>query len=150
MKTLDGKVTANTNNIAKNASEIASIKSDYVKYESATKSIYRDEFGIYSGTKGGTVGGKTGFQISGDTIQVYDNLNVSSPKRSTLESGYVEVSETGVVVGQGSVSNTMRMTSTGFLFNSVYVAMPAVTERTTLLVASDFTAISTDTIDSWF
>ena len=150
VKTLDGKVTANTNNIAKNASEIASIKSDYVKYESATKSIYRDEFGIYSGTKGGTVGGKTGFQISGDTIQVYDNLNVSSPKRSTLESGYVEVSETGVVVGQGSVSNTMRMTSTGFLFNSVYVAMPAVTERTTLLVASDFTAISTDTIDSWF
>lgn len=148
--TLQGTVNANKSNIAKNASEIASIKSDYVKYESATKSIYRDGFGIYSGTKGGTVGGKTGFQISGDTIQVYDNLNVSSPKRSTLESGYVEVSETGVVVGQGSVSNTMRMTSTGFLFNSVYVAMPAVTERTTLLVASDFTAISTDTIDGWF
>ena len=148
--TLQGTVNTNTANISKNASAITSIKSDYVKYESATKSIYRDGFGIYSGTKGGITGGKTGFQISGDTIQVYDNLNVSSPKRSTLESGYVEVSETGVVVGQGSVSNTMRMTSTGFLFNSVAIAMPAVTTATTLLVASDFTAISNDTIDSWF
>lgn len=147
--TLQGKVDTNTNKISAHTSEIASIKSDYVKYESATKSIYRDGFGIYSGTKGGITAGNTGFQISGDTIQVYDNLN-ASPKRSTLESGYVEVSETAKAVGQGSVSNTMRMTSTGFLFNSVYVAMPAVTERTTLLVASDFTAISNDTIDSWF
>ena len=148
--TLQGTVNTNKSNISHNASEIASIKSDYVKYESATKSIYRDGFGIYSGTKGGLTGGHNGFQISGDTIQVYDNLNVSSPKRSTLESGYVEVSETGVVAGQGQVSNTMRMTSTGFLFNSVAVSMPAVTQRTTLLVASDFTAISNDTIDSWF
>ena len=148
--TLQGKVNTNVSNIAKNASDISSIKSDYVKYESATKDIYRQEFGIYSGTKGGIAVGKTGFQISGDTIQVYDNLNASSPKRSTLESGYVEVSETGVVVGQGAVSNTMRMTSTGFLFNSVYVAMPAVTAETTLLVASDFTAISNETIDGWF
>lgn len=148
--TLQGKVNTNTSSIAKNASDIASIKSDYVKYESATKDIYRQEFGIYSGTKGSTVAGKTGFQISGDTIQVYNNLNASSPKRSTLESGYVEVSETGVVAGQGSVSHTMRMTSTGFLFNSVYVAMPAVKDPTTLLVASDFTAISNETIDGWF
>lgn len=148
--TLQGKVNTNTSNIAKNASDITSIKSDYVKYESATKDIYRQEFGIYSGTKGSTVAGKTGFQISGDTIQVYNNLNASSPKRSTLESGYVEVSETGVVAGQGSVSHTMRMTSTGFLFNSVYVAMPAVKDPTTLLVASDFTAISNETIDGWF
>lgn len=148
--TLQSTVNSNTNKISTHTSEIASIKSDYVKYESATKSLYRDGFGIYSGTKGEMVGGKTGFQISGDTIQVYDNLNVSSPKRSTMESGYVEVSETGVVVGQGPVSNTMRMTATGFLFNSVAVSMPAVTQRTTLLVASDFTAISNDTIDSWF
>lgn len=148
--TLQGKVDTNTNKISTHTSEIASIKSDYVKYESATKSIYRDGFGIYSGTKGGITAGNNGFQISGDTIQVYDHLNVSSPKRSTMESGYVEVSETGVVVGQGSVSNTMRMTSTGFLFNSVAIAMPAVTTATTLLVASDFTAISNDTIDSWF
>lgn len=148
--TLQGKVNTNTSNIAKNSSDISSIKSDYVKYESATKDIYRQEFGIYSGTKGSTVAGKTGFQISGDTIQVYNNLNASSPKRSTLESGYVEVSETGVVAGQGSVSHTMRMTSTGFLFNSVYVAMPAVKDPTTLLVASDFTAISNETIDGWF
>lgn len=146
---LQGTVNTNTANISKNASAIASIKSDYVKYESATKSIYRDGFGIYSGTKGSTTINQTGFQINGDTIQVYDNLN-ASPKRSTLESGYVEVSETTAVAGQGKVSNTMRMTSTGFLFNSVYVAMPAVTERTTLLVASDFTAISNDMIDSWF
>lgn len=148
--TLQSTVNSNTNKISAHTTEIASIKSDYVKYESATKSLYRDGFGIYSGTKGGLTGGHNGFQISGDTIQVYDNLNVSSPKRSTLESGYVEVSETGVVAGQGSVTNTMRMTSTGFLFNSVAVAMPAVTQRTTLLVASDFTAISNDTIDSWF
>lgn len=148
--TLQGKVNTNASNIAKNASDITSIKSDYVKYESATKDIYRQGFGIYSGTKGSTVAGETGFQISGDTIQVYNNLNASSPKRSTLESGYVEVSETGVVAGQGSVSNTMRMTSTGFLFNSVYVAMPAVKDPTTLLVASDFTAISNETIDGWF
>lgn len=148
--TLQGKVNTNTSNIAKNSSDISSIKSDYVKYESATKDIYRQEFGIYSGTKGSIVAGKTGFQISGDTIQVYNHLNVSSPKRSTLESGYVEVSETGVVAGQGSVSHTMRMTSTGFLFNSVYVAMPAVKDPTTLLVASDFTAISNETIDGWF
>lgn len=148
--TLQGTVNNNTNKISTHTSEIASIKSDYVKYESATKSIYRDGFGIYSGTKGGLTGGHNGFQISGDTIQVYDNLNVSSPKRSTMESGYVEVSETGVVVGQGSVSNTMRMTSTGFLFNRVAIARPAVTTATTLLVASDFTAISNDTIDSWF
>lgn len=148
--TLQGTVNTNTANISKNASAISSIKSDYVKYESATKSIYRDGFGIYSGTKGGTTAGNNGFQISGDTIQVYDNLNVSSPKRSTLESGYVEVSETANVVGQGRVTNTMRMTSTGFLFNSVAVSMPAVTTATTLLVASDFTAISNDTIDSWF
>lgn len=148
--TLQGKVNTNASNITKNASDITSIKSDYVKYESATKDIYRQEFGIYSGTKGSTVAGKTGFQISGDTIQVYNNLNASSPKRSTLESGYVEVSETGVVAGQGSVSNTMRMTSTGFLFNSVSVAMPAVKDPTTLLVASDFTAISNETIDGWF
>lgn len=150
VQTLQGKVDTNTNKISTHTSEIASIKSDYVRYESATKSLYRDGFGIYSGTKGGLVAGNNGFQISGDTIQVYDHLNVSSPKRSTLESGYVEVSETGVVAGQGSVTNTMRMTSTGFLFNSVAVAMPAVTQRTTLLVASDFTAISNDTIDSWF
>ena len=148
--TLQGKVNTNASNITKNASDISSIKSDYVKYESATKDIYRQEFGIYSGTKGSIVAGKTGFQISGDTIQVYNNLNASSPKRSTLESGYVEVSETGVVAGQGSVSHTMRMTSTGFLFNSVYVAMPAVKDPTTLLVASDFTAISNETIDGWF
>lgn len=148
--TLQGKVNTNASNITKNASDITSIKSDYVKYESATKDIYRQGFGIYSGTKGSTVAGKTGFQISGDTIQVYNNLNASSPKRSTLESGYVEVSETGVVAGQGSVSHTMRMTSTGFLFNSVYVAMPAVKAPTTLLVASDFTAISNETIDGWF
>lgn len=148
--TLQDKVDTNTNKISTHTTEIASIKSDYVKYESATKSIYMDGFGIYSGTKGGITAGNNGFQISGDTIQVYDHLNVSSPKRSTLESGYVEVSETGVVVGQGSVSNTMRMTSTGFLFNSVAIAMPAVTTATTLLVASDFTAISNDTIDSWF
>lgn len=148
--TLQGKVDTNTNKISAHTTEIASIKSDYVKYESATKSIYRDGFGIYSGTKGGLVAGNNGFQISGDTIQVYDHLNVSTPKRSTLESGYVEVSETGVVMGQGSVTNTMRMTSTGFLFNNVAVSMPAVTQRTTLLVASDFNAISNDTIDSWF
>lgn len=148
--TLQGTVNNNTNKISAHTTDIASIKSDYVKYESATKSLYRDGFGIYSGTKGSTTINQTGFQISGDTIQVYDNLNVSSPKRSTLESGYVEVSETAKAVGQGSVSNTMRMTSTGFLFNSVYVAMPAVTTATTLLVASDFTAISNDTIDSWF
>lgn len=148
--TLQGTVNNNTSKISAHTTEIASIKSDYVKYESATKSLYRDGFGIYSGTKGSTTINQTGFQISGDTIQVYDNLNVSSPKRSTLESGYVEVSETGVVAGQGPVSNTMRMTSTGFLFNSVAVSMPAVTQRTTLLVASDFTAISNDTIDSWF
>lgn len=147
--TLQGTVNTNTANISKNASAISSIKSDYVKYESATKSLYRDGFGIYSGTKGSTTINQTGFQISGDTIQVYDNLN-ASPKRSTLESGYVEVSETSAVMGQGHVSNTMRMTSTGFLFNSVAVSMPAVTTSTTLLVASDFTAISNDTIDSWF
>lgn len=148
--TLQGTVNTNKSNISKNASAISSIKSDYVKYESATKNIYRQGFGIYSGMKGGTTVGNNGFQISGDTIQVYDHLNVSSPKRSTLESGYVEVSETSVVVGHGPVSNTMRMTSTGFLFNSVAIAMPAVTTATTLLVASDFTAISNDTIDSWF
>lgn len=147
--TLQGTVNNNTNKISTHTSEIASIKSDYVKYESATKSIYRDGFGIYSGTKGSTTINQTGFQISGDTIQVYDNLN-ASPKRSTLESGYVEVSETAKAVGQGSVSNTMRMNSTGFLFNSVAIAMPKVTTATTLLVASDFTAISNDTIDSWF
>lgn len=147
---LDKNVQINASNITANRTEIASIKSDYVKYESATKSIYRDGFGIYSGTKGSTTINQNGFQISGDTIQVYDNLNVSSPKRSTLESGYVEVSETANVVGQGRVTNTMRMTSTGFLFNSVAVSMPAVTTATTLLVASDFTAISNDTIDSWF
>lgn len=146
---LERNVQINASNITANRTEIASIKSDYVKYESATKSLYRDGFGIYSGTKGSTTINQTGFQISGDTIQVYDNLN-ASPKRSTLESGYVEVSETAKAVGQGSVSNTMRMTSTGFLFNSVAVSMPAVTQRTTLLVASDFTAISNDTIDSWF
>lgn len=149
LTTLQGTVNNNTSKISAHTTEIASIKSDYVKYESATKSIYRDGFGIYSGTKGSTTINQTGFQISGDTIQVYDNLN-ASPKRSTLESGYVEVSETAKAVGQGSVSNTMRMTSTGFLFNSVYIAMPAVTTATTLLVASDFTAISNDTIDSWF
>lgn len=149
LTTLQGKVDTNTNKISTHTSEITSIKSDYVKYESATKSIYRDGFGIYSGTKGSTTINQTGFQISGDTIQVYDNLN-ASPKRSTMESGYVEVSETAKAVGQGSVSNTMRMTSTGFLFNSVAIAMPAVTTATTLLVSSDFTAISNDTIDSWF
>ena len=148
--TLQGKVDTNTNKISTHTSEIASIKSDYVKYESATKSIYRDGFGIYSGTKGETAIGKDGFSISGDTIQVYNNLNASSPKRSTLESGYVEVSGTGKVVGLGSVTNTMRMTPNGFLFNNVPVAMPAVKAETTLLVASDFTAISTDTIDGWF
>ena len=146
--TLQGKVTANTNNIAKNASDIASIKSDYVKYESATKDIYRQGFGIYSGTKGGTVLNKKGFGIGNDSFNAYDNTGLG--KQATLKSGYVEVGETTAVAGQGSVSNTMRMTSTGFLFNSVYVAMPAVTERTTLLVASDFTAISNDTIDGWF
>lgn len=146
---LQSTVNSNTNKISAHTTEIASIKSDYVKYESATKDIYRQGFGIYSGTKGWLVADKTGFQISGDTIQVYDNLN-ASPKRSTLESGYVEVSEIAKAVGQGSVSNTMRMTSTGFLFNSVAIAMPAVTTATTLLVASDFTAISNDTIDSWF
>ena len=150
MADLDKNVQINASNITANRTEIDSIKSDYVKYESATKSIYRDGFGIYSGTKGSTTINQNGFQISGDTIQVYDNLNVSSPKRSTLESGYVEVSETANVVGQGRVTNTMRMTSTGFLFNSVAVSMPAVTTATTLLVASDFTAISNDTIDSWF
>lgn len=149
LTTLQGKVDTNTNKISTHTSEITSIKSDYVKYESATKSIYRDGFGIYSGTKGSTTINQTGFQISGDTIQVYDNLN-ASPKRSTMESGYVEVSETAKAVGQGSVSNTMRMTSTGFLFNSVAIAMPAVTTATTILVASDFNAISNDTIDSWF
>ena len=146
---LQGTVNTNTANISKNASAISSIKSDYVKYESATKNIYRQGFGIYSGTKGGLVAGNNGFQISGDTIQVYDNLNASL-KRSTMESGYVEVSETAKAVGQGFVSNTMRMTSTGFLFNSVAIAMPAVTTATTLLVASDFNAISNDAIDSWF
>ena len=150
MADLDKNVQINASNITANRTEIDSIKSDYVKYESATKSIYRDGFGIYSGTKGSTTINQNGFQISGDTIQVYDHLNVSSPKRSTLESGYVEVSETANVVGQGRVTNTMRMTSTGFLFNSVAVSMPAVTTATTLLVASDFTAISNDTIDSWF
>lgn len=146
--TLQGKVTTNTNNIAKNASDITSIKSDYVKYESATKDIYRQGFGIYSGTKDSTVLNKKGFGIGNDSFDAYDNTGLG--KRATLKSGYVEVGETTAVAGQGSVSNTMRMTSTGFLFNSVYVAMPAVTERTTLLVASDFTAISTDTIDGWF
>lgn len=146
--TLQGTVNTNTNKISAHTTDIASIKSDYVKYESATKDIYRQGFGIYSGTKGSTVLNKKGFGIGNDSFVAYDNTGLG--KRATLESGYVEVGETTAVAGQGSVSNTMRMTSTGFLFNSVYVAMPAVTERTTLLVASDFTAISTDTIDGWF
>lgn len=146
--TLQGKVTTNTTNIAKNASDIASIKSDYVKYESATKDIYRQGFGIYSGTKGTTVLNKKGFGIGNDSFNAYDNTGLG--KQATLKSGFVEVGETTAVAGQGAVSNTMRMTSTGFLFNSVYVAMPAVKEDTTLLVASDFTAISNDTIDGWF
>lgn len=146
--TLQGTVNTNTANISKNASAISSIKSDYVKYESATKDIYRQGFGIYSGMKGGITAGKTGFGIGNDSFSAYDNTGFG--KSAYLKSGYVEVSETTAVAGQGHVSNTMRMTSTGFLFNSVYVAMPAVTERTTLLVASDFTAISNDTIDSWF
>lgn len=149
--TLQGKVNTNVSNIAKNASDISSIKSDYVKYESATKDIYRQEFGIYSGTKGSTVVGKTGFQISDDSFSTYDNTGaVGSSKRAILKSGFAEVSETTKVLSQGLVTNTMRMTSTGFLFNSVYVAMPAVTAETTLLVASDFTAISNETIDGWF
>lgn len=146
--TLQGKVDTNTNKISAHTTEIASIKSDYVKYESATKDIYRQEFGIYSGTKGTTVLNKKGFGIGNDSFSAYDNTGFG--KSAYLKSGYVEVSETTAVAGQEHVSNTMRMTSTGFLFNSVYVAMPAVTERTTLLVASDFTAISNDTIDSWF
>lgn len=146
--TLQGKVNTNASNITKNASDIASIKSDYVKYESATKDIYRQEFGIYSGTKGSTVLNKKGFGIGDDTFNAYDNTGLG--KRATLESGYVEVGEATAVAGQGTVTNTMRMTSTGFLFNSVYVAMPAVKDPTTLLVASDFTAISNETIDGWF
>lgn len=146
--TLQGTVNTNKSNISHNASEIASIKSDYVKYENATKDIYRQGFGIYSGTKGSTVLNKKGFGIGNDSFDAYDNTGLG--KRATLKSGYVEVGETTAVAGQGSVSNTMRMTSTGFLFNSVYIAMPAVTERTTLLVASDFSPISTDTIDGWF
>lgn len=146
--TLQGKVNTNASNITKNASDISSIKSDYVKYESATKDIYRQEFGIYSGTKGSTVLNKKGFGIGDDTFNAYDNTGLG--KRATLKSGYVEVGEATAVAGQGTVTNTMRMTSTGFLFNSVYVAMPAVTDRTTLLVASDFTAISNETIDGWF
>lgn len=149
LTTLQGTVNTNKSNISHNASEIASIKSDYVKYENATKDIYRQGFGIYSGTKGSaTVLNKKGFGIGNDSFDAYDNTGLG--KRATLKSGYVEVGETTAVAGQGSVSNTMRMTSTGFLFNSVYVAMPAVTERTTLLVASDFSPISTDTIDGWF
>lgn len=149
--TLQGKVNTNVSNIAKNASDISSIKSDYVKYESATKDIYRQGFGIYSGTKGPTVVGRTGFQISDDSFSTYDNTGaVGSFKRAILKSGFAEVSETTKVLSQGLVTNTMRMTSTGFLFNSVYVAMPAVTAETTLLVASDFTAISNETIDGWF
>lgn len=149
LTTLQGTVNTNKSNISHNASEIASIKSDYVKYESATKDIYRQGFGIYSGTKGSaTVLNKKGFGIGNDSFDAYDNTGLG--KRATLKSGYVEVGETTAVAGQGSVSNTMRMTSTGFLFNSVYIAMPAVTERTTLLVASDFSPISTDTIDGWF
>lgn len=146
--TLQGKVDTNKNNISAHTTEIASIKSDYVKYESATKDIYRQGFGIYSGTKGTTTLNKKGFGIGNDSFSAYDNTGFG--KSAYLKSGYVEVSETTAVAGQGHVSNTMRMTSTGFLFNSVYVAMPEVTERTTLLVASDFTAISNDTIDSWF
>lgn len=146
--TLQGKVNTNTSNISTHTSEIASIKSDYVKYENATKDIYRQGFGIYSGTKGSTVLNKKGFGIGNDSFDAYDNTGLG--KRATLKSGYVEVGETTAVAGQGSVSNTMRMTPTGFLFNSVYIAMPAVTERTTLLVASDFSPISNDTIDGWF
>lgn len=148
LTTLQGTVNTNKSNISHNASEIASIKSDYVKYESATKDIYRQGFGIYSGTKGSAVLNKKGFGIGNDSFDAYDNTGLG--KSAILKSGYVEVGETTAVAGQGSVSNTMRMTSTGFLFNSVYVAMPAVTERTTLLVASDFSPISTDTIDGWF
>lgn len=148
LTTLQGTVNTNKSNISHNASEIASIKSDYVKYENATKDIYRQGFGIYSGTKGSAVLNKKGFGIGNDSFDAYDNTGLG--KRATLKSGYVEVGETTAVAGQGSVSNTMRMTSTGFLFNSVYVAMPAVTERTTLLVASDFSPISNDTIDGWF
>lgn len=148
LTTLQGTVNTNKSNISHNASEIASIKSDYVKYENATKDIYRQGFGIYSGTKGLTVLNKKGFGIGNDSFDAYDNIGLG--KRATLKSGYVEVGETTAVAGQGFVSNTMRMTSTGFLFNSVDVAMPAVTERTTLLVASDFSPISTDTIDGWF
>lgn len=148
LTTLQSTVNTNKSNISHNASEIASIKSDYVKYESATKDIYRQGFGIYSGTKGSAVLNKKGFGIGNDSFDAYDNTGLG--KRAILKSGYVEVGETTAVAGQGSVSNTMRMTSTGFLFNSVYVAMPAVTERTTLLVASNFSPISTDTIDGWF
>lgn len=148
LTTLQGTVNTNKSNISHNASEIASIKSDYVKYENATKDIYRQGFGIYSGTKGSAVLNKKGFGIGNDSFDAYDNTGLG--KSATLKSGYVEVGETTAVAGQGSVSNTMRMTSTGFLFNSVYIAMPAVTERTTLLVASDFSPINTDTIDGWF
>lgn len=148
LTTLQGTVNTNKSYISHNASEIASIKSDYVKYESATKDIYRQGFGIYSGTKGLAVLNKKGFSIGNDSFDAYDNTGLG--KSATLKSGYVEVGEATAVIGLGFVSNTMRMTSTGFLFNSVYVAMPAVTERTTLLVASDFSPISTDTIDGWF
>ena len=148
VSTLSNQVSTNKTNISTNASEISTIKSDYVKYESATKDIFRQGYGIYSGTKGSTTLSKKGFGIGNDSFATYDNTGLS--KSATLKSGYVEVSETTSVIGQGAVTNTMRMTSTGFLFNSVYVAMPAVTARTTLLVASDFTAISNDTIDGWF
>ena len=148
VSTLSSQVTTNKTNISTNALAISAIKSDYVKYESATKDIFRQGYGIYSGTKGSTTASKKGFSIGNDSFATYDNTGLS--KSATLKSGYAEVSETTLVTGQGAVTNTMRMTSTGFLFNSVYVAMPAVTAQTTLLVASDFTAISNDTIDGWF